>query len=131
MNLGRLVGDAAGAVRTAYSSSATHTDMSKLSPGQRRRVFNQLMHSFNAAAPADIANRWAHLEAAQLLVQQDFALHWTSHVGMLRLALHTRDLAEAAEQVFFCPWPCRATCCSCLPLQPRSRPCQRLGDHAG
>lgn len=74
--------------------------MKDFTPGQRRRVFSQLMHSFNAAAPADVAARWACLEAAHVLGQQDFTLHWASHTAMLRFALQTRDTGEAAGQVF-------------------------------
>ena len=74
--------------------------MTKLTPEQRRRVFSQLMHSFNTGASADIDARWACLEAAHVLGQQTFALHWASHTAMLRFALQTRDLGEAAGQVF-------------------------------
>ena len=74
--------------------------MNKVTPEQRRRVFSQLMHNFDMAASADIAFRWTYLEAAHVLGQQDFALHWASHTTMLRFALQTRDLGEAAGQIF-------------------------------
>ena len=35
-----------------------------------------------------------------MLGQQDFALHWASHIAMLRFALQTRDLSEATGQLF-------------------------------
>ena len=74
--------------------------MNQITTGQRRQVFSQLMHSFNMAAPSDIAGRWAYLEAAHVLGQPDFALHWASHTAMLRFALHTGDLGEVLGQVF-------------------------------
>jgi hypothetical protein len=73
--------------------------MNSLAPARRRRLFTQLMRGFseeNAAAPDD---RWAWLEAAHVVGQQELALHWASHAAMLRLALQTRDLPEAAGQV--------------------------------
>ncbi len=73
--------------------------MNPFSPDQRRQVFSQLMQSFHTAAPADIAARWAWLEAAHVLGQQDLALHWASHTTMLRYALQTRDPGEAAGQL--------------------------------
>ncbi|MBA3592212.1 MAG: DUF3703 domain-containing protein [Polaromonas sp.] len=74
--------------------------MNQFTPDQRLRVFRQLMHSFNTATPANIATRWAWLEAAHVLGQQNFALHWASHTAMLRFALQTRDLGEVAGQLF-------------------------------
>ena len=74
--------------------------MTYLTSAQGPRVFEQLLRSFNAAAPAGITARWAYLAAAYVLGQQDFALHWASHTTMLRFALQTRDLSEATGQLF-------------------------------
>ncbi len=73
--------------------------MNPFSPSQRRQVFGQLMQTFHTAAPADIATRWACLEAAHVLGQRDFALHWACHTAMLRFALQTRDPGEVAGQL--------------------------------
>ncbi|HQR98946.1 MULTISPECIES: DUF3703 domain-containing protein [unclassified Polaromonas] len=73
--------------------------MNNLTPAQRRRLFMALMRSFSTADSADVADRWAWLEAAHVVGQQQFALHWASHTAMLRFALQTRDLGEAAGQV--------------------------------
>ena len=74
--------------------------MNQITTEQCRQVFSQLMYSFNMAAPSDIAGRWAYLEAAHVLGQPDFALHWASHTAMLRFALHTGDLGEVLGQLF-------------------------------
>lgn len=73
--------------------------MNSYTPEQRRQVFMQLVRSFHATASAESAGRWAYLEAAHVLGQQDLALHWTSHAAMLRFALQTGDLGEAAGQL--------------------------------
>lgn len=67
---------------------------------KRREVFRQLMQGFNTAPSMEPETRWAWLEAAHVVGQHDFTLHWVSHTAMLRFALQTRDLREAAGQVF-------------------------------
>jgi len=74
--------------------------MNNFTPEQRRQVFRQLMHGFKTASAAEAGERWAWLEAAHVVGQHDFALHWASHTAMLRFALRTWDLREAAGQVF-------------------------------
>ena len=73
--------------------------MNSFTPAQRRQLFTQLMRSFSAAGSADLADRWAWLEAAHVVGQHNFALHWVSHSAMLRFALQTRNFSEAAGQV--------------------------------
>ncbi|MDI1274278.1 DUF3703 domain-containing protein [Polaromonas sp.] len=73
--------------------------MKSLTPAQRRRLFWELMRRFSTASAADLADRWAWLEAAHVVGQQQFALHWASHTAMLRFALQTRDFGEAVGQV--------------------------------
>lgn len=74
--------------------------MNKFTLDQRRQVFRQLMHGFKTASAAEADARWAWLEAAHVVGQHDLILHWVSHTAMLRFALQTRDLREAAGQVF-------------------------------
>jgi hypothetical protein len=74
--------------------------MNNFTPDQRRQVFGQLMHGFKTASAAEAGERWAWLEAAHVVGQHEFILHWASHTAMLRFALQTRDLREAAGQVF-------------------------------
>jgi len=73
--------------------------MNHFTPAQRRQLVMELMCSFSAANSSDIADRWAWLEAAHVVGQQQFALHWASHTAMLRFALQTRDLQEASGQL--------------------------------
>lgn len=73
--------------------------MSNFTPAQRRQLFMELMRRFSTASAADLADRWAWLEAAHVVGQQCFTLHWVSHTAMLRFALQTRDLGEAAGQL--------------------------------
>ncbi|OOG46383.1 DUF3703 domain-containing protein [Polaromonas sp. A23] len=67
---------------------------------ERHRVFRQLMLGFKTTGAAETGERWAWLEAAHVVGQHDFSLHWASHAAMLRFALQTRDMREAAGQVF-------------------------------
>ena len=67
---------------------------------ERREVFRQLMQGFKTVPSAEPEARWARLEAAHVVGQHDFSLHWASHTAMLRFALQTGDLREAAGQVF-------------------------------
>ena len=73
--------------------------MNIFTPAQRGRLFMELMRRFSTASTADLADRWAWLEAAHVVGQHDFTLHWVSHTAMLRFALQTRNLREAAGQV--------------------------------
>ena len=73
--------------------------MNGFTSAQRRRLFMELMRRFSTAGATDHADRWAWLEAAHVVGQQQFALHWASHTAMLRFALQTRDLPEAAGQL--------------------------------
>jgi hypothetical protein len=74
--------------------------MNNFTRAQRRQVFRQLMHDFKMTGTAETGERWAWLEAAHVVGQHDFSLHWASHTAMLRFALQTRDMREAAGQVF-------------------------------
>ena len=74
--------------------------MNNFTPEQRHQVFRQLMHDFKMAGAAETGERWAWLEAAHVVGQSDFSLHWASHTAMLRFALQIRDMPEAAGQVF-------------------------------
>lgn len=73
--------------------------MSNFTPGQRRLVFGRLMQGFKTASAAEPDARWAWLEAAHVVGQPNFGLHWQSHTAMLRFALRQRDLREAAGQL--------------------------------
>jgi hypothetical protein len=64
-----------------------------------RSTYRQLMLGFNQSAGQDRESRWAWLMAAHIVGQQDFGLHWRSHMGMLRFALQVRDYREAAGQL--------------------------------
>lgn len=66
---------------------------------ERREVFRQLMQGFKTAPSAESEARWAWLEAAHVVGQHDFTLHWVSHTAMLRFALQTRNLREAVGQL--------------------------------
>jgi hypothetical protein len=63
------------------------------------RTYRQLMLGFHEIAGQAPESRWAWLMAAHIVGQQDFGLHWRSHVAMLRFALQTRDYREAAGQL--------------------------------
>lgn len=58
------------------------------------------MLGFRTTLSAEAGARWEWLEAAHLVGQHDFSLHWMSHTAMLRYALQNRDPGEAAGQVF-------------------------------
>lgn len=73
--------------------------MNSFTPEQRRQVFRQLMDGFKTAPSAEPDARWAWLEAAHVVGQDNFRLHWLSHTAMLRFALQKRDLREAAGQL--------------------------------
>lgn len=73
--------------------------MNTFAPEERRRIFRQLMLGFETTRGAEPNERWVWLEAAHVVGQQDFSLHWVSHTAMLRFALQTRDLREAAGQM--------------------------------
>lgn len=73
--------------------------MNSFTPQQRRQVFRQLMDGFQAAPSTDSEARWAWLEAAHVVGQHNFGLHWVSHTAMLRFALQTQNLREAAGQL--------------------------------
>ncbi|HSV53874.1 MAG TPA: DUF3703 domain-containing protein [Burkholderiaceae bacterium] len=66
----------------------------------RRDVFEALLRTAHSNPDAPPALRWNWLEAAHVVGQPDFRLHLRSHQAMLGLAWHTRDLREAAGQVF-------------------------------
>lgn len=73
--------------------------MSNFTPGQRRLVFRQLMDGFRTAPSTEPEARWAWLEAAHVVGQRSFGLHWESHTAMLRFALQTQNLSEATGQL--------------------------------
>lgn len=73
--------------------------MNSFTPERRRQVFGQLVHGFKTAPSTEPDARWAWLEAAHVVGQNDFTLHWVSHTAMLRFALQTRNLPEAAGQL--------------------------------
>jgi len=73
--------------------------MNSFTPQQRRQVFRQLMDGFQTASAAEPETRWAWLEAAHVVGQHNFGLHWVSHTAMLRFALQTQNLREAAGQL--------------------------------
>lgn len=64
-----------------------------------RNTYGQLMLGFSQSIGQDHESRWAWLMAAHIVGQQNFGLHWRSHVAMLRFALKTRDYPEAAGQL--------------------------------
>jgi hypothetical protein len=70
-----------------------------VTPERTRRICRQLMLGFHQSAGQDLEVRWAWLMAAHIVGQQDFGLHWRSHIAMLRFALQTRDYPEAAGQL--------------------------------
>lgn len=69
------------------------------SPAHRRAAFDRLLSAFSRQPQTTAAQRWQLLEAAHVLGQSVLALHWQSHVVMLRYALQLRDGREAAGQV--------------------------------
>ncbi|MEO8023052.1 DUF3703 domain-containing protein [Polaromonas sp.] len=73
--------------------------MNTFTPEERRRIFRPLMHGFKTASAAETGERWAWLEAAHVVGQHDFTLHWVSHTAMLRFALYNGDPREAAGQL--------------------------------
>lgn len=73
--------------------------MNSFTPEQRRQVFRQLMDGFQTAPATEPDARWAWLEAAHVVGQPNFSLHWQSHTAMLRFALRTQNLREAAGQL--------------------------------
>jgi hypothetical protein len=70
-----------------------------MAPEHSRRTYRQLMLSFQEDAGQDLEARWTWLMAAHIVGQQDFSLHWRSHIAMLRFALQTRDYREARGQL--------------------------------
>ena len=64
-----------------------------------RNTYGQLMLGFSQSFDQDHEARWAWLMAAHIVGQQDFGLHWRSHVAMLRFALQARDYREATGQM--------------------------------
>ena len=70
-----------------------------VTPELTRRTYRQLMLGFHESTGQDLEARWPWLMAAHIVGQQDFGLHWRSHVAMLRFALQTRDYPEAAGQL--------------------------------
>lgn len=68
-------------------------------PSHRRAAFEYLLDRFARSAGALPHERWRWLEAAHVLGQPSFPLHWYSHVAMLRHAMHLRDRREVAGQL--------------------------------
>lgn len=69
------------------------------SPVHVRDAFERLLHAFAAHPQAPAAQRWRRLEAAHVLGQTVFSLHWRSHCAMLHYALQLRDTREADGQI--------------------------------
>jgi hypothetical protein len=65
-----------------------------------RSIYRQLMLGFKESAGQDRESRWEWLMAAHIAGQQDFGLHWRSHIAMLRFAWRVRDYREIAGQAF-------------------------------
>ncbi len=53
-----------------------------------------------AVVAGDLETAWNALERAHILAQQDFGPHIHVHLLMLRLALKTADVREAAGQIY-------------------------------
>lgn len=60
-------------------------------------TFGRLIQGAGMASTTEQA--WLHLEAAHVLGQLHIGPHLQTHAHMLRLAMRTRDWAEAAGQV--------------------------------
>ncbi|MFP8833960.1 DUF3703 domain-containing protein [Hydrogenophaga sp. XSHU_21] len=74
----------------------TRTDTTlehRFDPATFERLIDGATHADSAA------QAWLYLEAAHVVGQLHFKLHWQTHVHMLRLALRSRDWPEAAGQV--------------------------------
>jgi hypothetical protein len=70
-----------------------------MAPEPTHRIYLQLMLGFTQSEDDEKESRWAWLMAAHIAGQQDFSLHWGSHIAMLRFALQLRDYREAAGQL--------------------------------
>lgn len=67
-------------------------------PAHRRAAFHYLLASFAREADAPPPARWRWLEAAHVLGQTQWPLHWRAHTAMLRYAVALRDPREAVGQ---------------------------------
>lgn len=66
----------------------------------RTLTYWQLVTQHNELDRAEMDSKWRVLAAAHIVGQSDFKLHLHSHTAMLRLALQTRNWAEARGQLF-------------------------------
>jgi hypothetical protein len=67
---------------------------------KRENAYRRLVDGLARLPPhAPAEQRWTWLMAAHVVGQPVFALHWDSHVRMLRLAIELRDAREAAGQL--------------------------------
>ncbi|PWW46485.1 uncharacterized protein DUF3703 [Melaminivora alkalimesophila] len=66
---------------------------------RQRAAFEHLLAGFRASADRTPAERWSYLEAAHVLAQNRFVLHWRSHWHMLRFARELGHRAEARGQL--------------------------------
>lgn len=64
----------------------------------RQGIYRQLMRQYRRSRHQDGETRWRWLMAAHIVGQHALGLHWHSHRAMLRHAIDTRDLLEAAGQ---------------------------------
>lgn len=63
-------------------------------------VHELLLSGFDQSIGQPAERRWRWLMAADVVGQNRFALHWSSHVAMLQFALVMRNLPEAVGQLF-------------------------------
>ncbi len=64
-----------------------------------RLVFEQLARNFENSAGQPVESRWRWLVAAHIVGQQEFAMHWRTHLAMLGFAVNSRDYPEVAGQL--------------------------------
>lgn len=76
--------------------------MATFTDPQRARQFDEAAHAqlIREASEADSTEQtWLSLEAAHVVGQIHFKLHWQTHAHMLVLAWRTRDWPEATGQL--------------------------------
>lgn len=69
-----------------------------MSQTRQRAAFEHLMTRFHASSSEPAEQRWRYLEAAHVIGQNRFTLHWRAHWQMLAFARQLGDAAEARGQ---------------------------------